>query len=93
MSNELIASVVLGGFQLLITIIIGLVGLFIKSSMANINASIGKIEESIKEEKRDRDKHDDEIFGRLRTIEKDYADRNEVKEIINSRLKENNERL
>jgi len=80
MSHELVVGIVVMVFQFGILIIISLISYIFKTSIDNIRltfgASIDNILAMIKEMKsdrisdiRNREKNDDEIFDRLRTVE------------------------
>jgi uncharacterized protein Yka (UPF0111/DUF47 family) len=93
METQEILSYVIGAFQLLVIFFIRVLVQMFKMSLKNIeenfkksfetvNQSFKTVNKSIDEIKVSRTNEGNEMFSRLRIIEKEYADRVEVKDLI-----------
>ena len=69
MSHELVVGIVVMVFQFGILIIISLISYIFKTSIDNILAMIKEMKSDRISDIRNREKNDDEIFYRLRTVE------------------------
>jgi hypothetical protein len=92
---QMIATGLLALFQFLLMVIVGLVGFIFRSSINHLKTSVSSaldgLNKTVQEIKQDRmlDKQDrkseaDNIYSRLQTIEKNYADRSEVQTMIDN---------
>jgi len=73
MNNMLIVGIVLGAFQFVLILLMGLIGYIFKSSMSNLQASINEIKDQRKLDEKNKREDFDEVFVRLRSVEVDVV--------------------